>query len=101
MSRTHRNVFAPSSAQHYVVVWNLQWQVIDCRRLPIGCDLRTALTQSVELLQRDGWKPEGSGQFGFAFLTRAKQRRLIALTARDPFNPGAQSFSPFGPGAPR
>jgi hypothetical protein len=101
MGRTRRNVFAPSSAQHYVVVWNLQWQVIDCRRLPIGCDLRIALAQSLEWLERDGWSPESAGQFGFAFLTRAKERRLIAVTARDPFDSADQSFSPFGRGAPR
>jgi hypothetical protein len=28
MGRTRRNVFATSSARHYVIVWDLQWQVI-------------------------------------------------------------------------
>jgi hypothetical protein len=48
MGRTHRNVFAKSSAWPYVVIWDLQWQVTDCRRLGRGGGLRAALTETVE-----------------------------------------------------
>jgi hypothetical protein len=95
MGRTRRNVYAQSSVQHYLVLWDLQWRVIHCRRLSIGCDLREALMKGAEEFEEGGWRAEGSAQFGFTFLTRADERRLLAITARDPFNATAQSFSPF------
>jgi hypothetical protein len=101
MGRTHRNAFARSSARHYVVIWDLQWQVIDCRRLGCGSDLRAALVELVERLEPDGWKAEGSAKFGFVFVTRAGERRLVAITGRDPFSATVQSFSPFGARRPQ
>ncbi|MEP6885390.1 MAG: hypothetical protein ABJC66_11625 [Gammaproteobacteria bacterium] len=81
---------------HYVVVWDLQWQIIECRRLDGGCDLRGQLADKLAQLVRDGWWPESGAQFGFAFVTRADERRLVTITARDPHSCAAQSFSPFG-----
>jgi hypothetical protein len=96
MGRTRRNVFATSRARHYVIVWDLQWQVMDCRRLEAGADLRAALTEILAELERDGWKAESNGEFGFVFVRRLEQRRLVTVTARDPYSTTAQSFSPFG-----
>ena len=98
MARARRNVFALSSAQHYIVVWDLQWRVIDCLRPRCGADLRAALTDAIAGLQRDGWAPQSNADFGFTFLNRLHERRLVMITARNPFDPTAQSFSPFDPG---
>ena len=95
MGRVRRHVFAASSAQHYIVVWDLQWQIIDVARPRRGDDLRAALTAAILGLERDGWVQESIGEFGFAFVSRANERRLVMITARDPFASAAQSFSPF------
>jgi hypothetical protein len=97
MGRARRNVFATSNAQHYVVIWDLQWQIIDCSRPPRGSDLREALEGAIERLEREGWAPEGGAEFGFNFVTRGDERRLVMITARDPLDATAQSFSPFDP----
>ncbi|MDP9089380.1 MAG: hypothetical protein M3O26_11670 [Pseudomonadota bacterium] len=96
MSRTRRNPFATNHAPHYVVTWDLQWQVIDCRSLGRGADLRAALSGAIERLQYCGWRPEGGLEFGFVFVTRVGERRLVTITERDPFSETLQSFSPFG-----
>lgn len=98
MGRVRRNVFATSDAQHYIVVWDLQWQIIDVARPPRGHDPHAALTAAISRLERDGWTCESGGEFGFAFVKRAHERRLVMITARDPFASAAQSFSPFEPG---
>jgi hypothetical protein len=97
MGRVRRHVFASSSAQHYIVVWDLQWQIIAVARPRRGDDLRAALTAALLRLERDGWAQESTGDFGFAFVSRADERRLVMITARDPFASAAQSFSPFDP----
>jgi hypothetical protein len=61
-----------------------------------GADLRAALTEILAELERDGWKAESNGEFGFVFVRRLEQRRLVTVTARDPYSTTAQSFSPFG-----
>jgi hypothetical protein len=96
MGRTLRNPFAPSETPRYIVVWDLQWQVVDCRRLDRGTDLRAAFAEAIERLERAGWRPESAAEFGFVFVTRAGERRLAMITARDPFRNTPQSFSPFG-----
>ncbi len=98
MGRVRRNVFAISGAQHYIVVWDLQWQIIDVVQPPRGQDLQAALAAAISRLERDGWACESAGEFGFAFVKRGHERRLVMLTARDPFASAAQSFSPFESG---
>lgn len=95
MGRTRFNVFAKPNARHYLIVWDLQWQVIDCRRLERGSDLRAALAEALERLASDGWRPQSTAKFGFVFVMRAEERRLVMITTRDPLNSTAQSFSPF------
>ncbi len=97
MGRVRRNMFAASGAQHYIVVWDLQWQIIEVARPLRGGDLRAALTAAMSRLEHDGWVREGTEDFGFAFLSRADERRLVMITSRDPYTSAAQSFSPFGP----
>ena len=97
MGRIRRNPFSRSSTlQHYIVIWDLQWQVIDCRGLPRGGNLCAALAEALERLGLEGWQAEGGSEFGFTFVTRGGERRLVTITGRDPFNATTQSFSPFG-----
>jgi hypothetical protein len=100
MVRARRNVFATSNTQHFVVIWDLQWRIIDCVRPQHGSDLRGAFEGTIERLGRDGWTAECGAEFGFTFVIRKHERRLVMITARDPFDATAQSFSPFDPAGP-
>jgi hypothetical protein len=40
-------------------------------------------------------RPEGSAEYGFVFVRREAERRLLMLTPRDPYDTTSQSFNPF------
>jgi len=100
MGRSHRHVPDRARAKRYVVVWNLHWQVLDCRELDPDVDPREALAAAIRQWVLEGWSAESAGDFGFVFVRREGERRLLAVTARDPFSTIAQSFSPFSAQAP-
>ncbi|GAC1511469.1 MAG: hypothetical protein NVS1B6_17980 [Steroidobacteraceae bacterium] len=58
------------------------------------------MSGAIERLEYCGWQPEGKLEFGFVFVTRVGERRLVTITERDPFCETLQSFSPFGDGRP-
>lgn len=95
MGRYQSHLFEPAAAARYLIVWDLQWQVVECAPLEPRTDLGAALTATIERLRCEGWRPEGSTEFGFVFLSRRNERRLLMLTARDPRATSDQSFSPF------
>jgi hypothetical protein len=95
MARYHHDVYAKSKTARYCVIFDLQWQIIECRRLEPSADLRSAMTTTIERLSSDGWQPEGTPEFGFVFLKRDGIRRLLILTERDPLDTRPQAFSPW------
>jgi hypothetical protein len=86
-----------ASTPRYVVLWDLQWQVIDRQRLEPATDLSGAMAGSIELLEDGGWRAEATPEYGFVFVHKSCERRLLMLTPRDPYSTAAQSFSPFSP----
>jgi hypothetical protein len=95
MGRYKFIAYDESATSRYIVVWSLQWQVIDCRRIAPHRDLSAAMTDTLHRLERQGWEAEGDASYGFAFIRRQGERRLLMLTARDPFDSSLQSFDPF------
>ena len=95
MARYCHQVYATAKTSRFCVVFNLQWQVIESVKLEPAVDLAGAMTAAIERQTRAGWQTEGSPQFGFVFLRRDGERRLLILTERDPYDPRPQSFSPF------
>jgi hypothetical protein len=95
MARYHHNVYAKSKTARYLVIFDLQWKIIDCQRLEPSTDLRSAMTNAIDRLTAEGWQPEGTPDFGFVFLNRNGIRRLLILTERDPHDTRPQAFSPF------
>jgi hypothetical protein len=77
------------------VVFGLQWQIIDSHRLEPHADLLAAMTAAMQQLATDGWEAEGDARFGFVFIRRLSERRMLMLTPRDPFAVSGQSFDPF------
>ena len=53
------------------------------------------VTETIERLAVEGWRAEDEPRFGFVFISKYNDRRLLMLTPRDPFDATPQSFSPF------
>jgi hypothetical protein len=95
MSRYTFPVFNRTLQPRYIVLWDLQWQVLEVKRLEPSADLSGAMTAAIARLETDGWEAEATPEYGFVFVRRACERRLLMLTPRDPHSTTAQSFSPF------
>jgi hypothetical protein len=54
------------------------------------------MTGAIERFAGEGWEAEATPEYGFVFIRRAGERRLLMLTPRDPYSTKQQSFSPFG-----
>jgi hypothetical protein len=87
--------FTTSTRPRYIVLWDLQWHVIACQLLEPAADLSGAMAAAIERLEVDGWQVEGRPDYGFVFVRRDIDRRLLMLTERDPADTSRQSFSPF------
>jgi hypothetical protein len=78
-----------------VVVWDLQWTLIECQRLEPAADLSGAMAATIERLEGDGWQAEATPEYGFVFIRNGADRQLLMLTPRDPHENTPQAFSPF------
>jgi hypothetical protein len=96
MGRYRHQVYAIAKTPRYCVVFNLQWKVIESLKLAPTADLAAAMNTAIERHSRDGWRAESGHEFGFVFLRRGGERRLLIVTERDPYDTRPQSFSPFG-----
>jgi hypothetical protein len=95
MGRYRHQVYANDSVPRWVVVFGLQWQVIESQQLEAAADPYGAMVAAIERLGVDGWQIEAEPRFGFAFIRREGERRLLMLTPRDPHDTRPQSFNPF------
>lgn len=95
VGRYRHQVFATAKTSRYCVLFNLQWTVIESVKLAPATDLAAAMNAAIERQIRAGWHTESSHEFGFVFLRRADERRLLILTEKDPYDTRPQSFSPF------
>jgi len=95
MTRYHHDVYAGANSARYIVLFDLQWKIIESQRLEPAADLRSAMTTAMQRLTGEGWQAEGMPRFGFVFLSRNGDRRLLTLTERNPFDTAPQTFSPF------
>jgi hypothetical protein len=88
MRRTRHDPYARSNQFAYVVLRDMQHQVIECQRLDSATDLRGAMEEAVKRLAADGWRAEGRADYGFVFIRREDERRLLSITERDPYSTG-------------
>jgi hypothetical protein len=100
MGRYRHKVYEAANTPRYCVVFNLQWQVLASERIEPGANLSAAMNSALERLTYEGWQTESGHEFGFVFLRRDGERRLLILTERDPYDVRPQSFSPFARQAP-
>lgn len=95
MGRYRHRVYESDTAPRWVAVFGLQWQVIEAHRLEPAADLPGAMAAAIERFAADGWQIEAEPRFGFTFIRRDGERRLLVLTPRDPYDTRPQSFTPF------
>jgi len=95
MRRTRHDPYARSAQPAYIVIRNMQHHVIDVQRLEAAADLAGAMAAAIERLSDEGWQAEGGAKYGFVFIRREAERRLLMLTERDPYSTTSQSFDPF------
>jgi hypothetical protein len=69
--------------------------VIDSQRLEPASDLNGAMATVTARLAADGWQIEDEPRFGFLFIRRAGESRLLMLMPRDLNDTQPQSFSLF------
>jgi hypothetical protein len=95
MGRYAFPAFKTAPTLRYVVPWDLQWHLIECQCLEPAADLSAAMRAAIARLEGDGWQAEATPEYGFVFIRRETERRLLMLTPRDPYSTTAQSFTPF------
>jgi hypothetical protein len=95
MARYHHNVYASANTPRYLVLFDLQWKIIECQRLERSTNLAKSMTENLQRLTEKGWQPENAPRFGFVFLQRNGDRRLLILSERDLRDSTPQTFSPF------
>ncbi len=95
MARYRLDPDSKPRALRYLVLWDLQWHVVAHELLTVGTDASASIAATLTRLADDGWHAEASLAFGFVFLRRGAERRLLMLSSRDPHAQSAQSFSPF------
>ena len=95
MARYKFLAYQDASSPRYLVVYGLQWQIIDHQRIEPHADLLSVMTSRLQQLASEGWQAEGDALYGFVFIQRLGERRLLMLTPRDPFATSQQSFDPF------
>ncbi len=78
-----------------MVAFDLQWKVIEMRRVDPQQSAACALARFVNEYEATGWEAEGDGNYGFVFIHRAGERMLLEITPRDPTDRGPQSFNPY------
>ena len=86
MDRYLHQVYAKATTPRWIAVFGPQWQPIESQHLEPGADLPGAMAAAIERLAREGWKIEAEPRFGFAFICRKGDRRLLMLTPRDPLD---------------
>jgi hypothetical protein len=95
MARYRFTAYQNDTQPRYIVLYDMQHQVIEVQRLEPATDLSGAMAATIERLAGEGWQAEGSAAYGSVFVHRSGERRLLTLTERDPYSTATQSFSPF------
>jgi hypothetical protein len=80
MGRYTFPAFNKSPTPRYVVVWDLQWTLVECERLEPAADLSGAMAAAIERLEAGGWRAEATPEYGFVFIRNGADRRLLMLT---------------------
>ena len=82
--RDIHNPLARNAKPCWLVVWDMQFNLLDSTELPPFADLEAVMRQAASRWRTQGWTIESDARFGSFFCHRAGERRLIAVSAADP-----------------
>jgi predicted RNA-binding Zn-ribbon protein involved in translation (DUF1610 family) len=82
--RERYNPLAPSPKACWLIVWDMQFHVLDATELAPHTDLATLMQATARQWSDAGWEIESDARYGSFFCRRAGERRLIAISAADP-----------------
>lgn len=55
MARYRFTAYENDTEPRYLVIWDLQWHVLDCQHLEPATDLSGAMAATIERLAGEGW----------------------------------------------
>ena len=84
MPRRRCDPLADKVRPHWLIVADLERNMISCDALPAGTNLRRAMRSALDRLATEGWQAESDGAYGFTFIAHGQERRLVNLTPADP-----------------
>ena len=84
MSRRRLDPLTDNGRPHWLTVADLHRNLITCEALPAGADLRGVLRDKLAQCAAEGWQAENDGAYGFVFVAKGTERRLVNLTPADP-----------------
>lgn len=93
--RRRLNVYVITNEPRWIVLYDAQRAVLECQRVEPATDLPGAMAAAILRLEGEGWQAEGPAPYGFVFVRRGQERRLLSMTPRDPADHRPQMFSPF------
>ncbi len=85
--RDSYNPLARSARPSWLVVWDMQFNLLDSTELAPRTDLAAVIEASAAQWRERGWTVESGARFGSFFCNRAGERRLVAISAADPAQP--------------
>jgi hypothetical protein len=97
MARYTFPAFNKAPTPRYIVLWDPHWHVLECQRQEPAADLSGAMAATLDRLAGEGWQAEATPEYGFVFIRRESERRLLMLTERNPNDATPHAFSPFRP----
>jgi len=80
MSRHRLSPLTDTRRPHCLTVSDMHGIRITSEAIPAGVDLREALRAALRQLAEEGWRAESDGAYGFVFVAKKGERRLVNLT---------------------
>jgi hypothetical protein len=78
------NPLSKSPKPRWLIVWDMQFHVLDSTELAPYTDLAAVMHETAQRRQQEGWCIESDARFGSFFCHRDGVRILIAISAADP-----------------
>jgi hypothetical protein len=84
---------ADARLPHWLTVSDPHRNLLTCQVIPIGADLRKLMRKTLTQWAAQGWQSESDGAFGFVFIARGAERRLVNVTPADPAGFAGQNYA--------
>jgi hypothetical protein len=84
MARRRFDPLADTRRPHWLTVSDAHLKLIASDSLPAGADLRGVLRAALTQYAAQGWQAESDGAYGFTFIAKGSDRRLVNITPADP-----------------